>query len=308
MDTNENKVENSTVDNTQPVMFTPPTAVPTPEVVPPVSDATSTVPTVETVPVVEPTPVVPAAPVVEPTPVVPATPATSVNASQPSVLGETTNLPVLGETSSIPVVDNKPDERSMEAEKLKTVEINYKPPSKAKTVLLILFFVGLIAFVIFLPDITTMIAKYKAGDLDYTPEEVTTGKLKCTLNTNTTNLDKDYDLTFSFTESKLERTYFVITTRGDATLDEATLDDLAHACKELENSSNSIEGFSVQCSYSDGKLVETQKYELESLDTEKVDAAFIEAGGNNPEYQYGQDIDLVERGMNASGYTCKREK
>lgn len=199
------------------------------------------------------------------------------------------------------------DNTTMINENLKKVEVNYTPPSKAKVVLLVLFFIFLIGFVLFLPDITSYIGKYKAGELNTTEEVITSGVLKCSLSTSTTNLDKNYDLDFYFTDSKLQKTSFSITTKGDATLDEETLDEYAATCKQLKENVEGMQGVIIQCDYTEGKLVETQTFDLAVIDSKELGAAFTEAGGNNPEYQYEQDIDRIERNMNASNYTCKRE-
>ena len=233
------------------------------------------------------TEVVPA-PTVTPTPVMP---------SQVASNG------VSVDTSS-PVSDNS---GAIMNENLKKVEINYTPPSKFKVFLMVLFFIFLLGFVIFLPDITSMVEKYKAGKNIIGEEKITTGKMICTLSNSTTNLDKNYELTFRFTDNKLEKTEFAITTRGDPTADEEELNKLASDCKQLSENVESLKGVSVRCEYSDGKLVENQKFDLANMDESGINEAFVEAGGNNPEYHAGQDIDQIERTMNASGYTCKRE-
>ena len=79
-------------------------------------------------------------------------------------------------------------------------------------------------------------------------------------------------------------------------------------CKTLKESTSQLEGFNIRCDYSSGKLTETQVFELETIDTEKLTAAFTEAGGILPSYKYDQDIDSIETNMKASGYTCSREK
>ena len=192
-------------------------------------------------------------------------------------------------------------------ENLKKVEINYTPPSKAKTVSLILFFIFLIAFIIFLPEITTMVNKFKAGNQENANAKITTGRLVCTDSTNTTNLDKDYKLTFGFTDNKLEKLDYNSTTRGDPTADAKTLDELAERCKLLKQFTASIEGISVSCDYSEGKLMEKQSFVYADLDEEKLTAAYTEAGGTYPQYQNGQDMDSIEKNMNASGYSCERQ-
>lgn len=193
-------------------------------------------------------------------------------------------------------------------ENLKRVEINYTPPSKFKIFVLIVFFIGMVAFIIFLPDIVTYVNKMKSGDLNYQEEKITTGKLKCSFESSTTNLDKKYSLNLKFANNKLNKVEFSITTRGDVSLDEEALDKLNNTCVQLKNAAKGLSGVYINCEYTDGELVETQNFDLELVDNEKLGSAFTEAGGNHPEYQYGQDMDGIERNLNASGYTCKREK
>ena len=279
----ENEVKTD-VTNTEPTIVSP-TDVVNPEVAPAVSE-----PTVVTPEVIAPVVDVPVeVPPVETAPVTP-------------VAEETTPA------TTEPIGDASGDKNAIVNENLKKVEINYTPPSKFKTTMMILFFIFLIAFVIFLPEITSFVNKYKSGQLTYKEEKITTGKLECSLSTNTTNLDKNYELVFRFTDNKLEKTEFSITTRGDSTLDEGTLDELANTCKKLSASAGSMNGVNIRCEYTDGKLVETQVFDLVELDKEALNAAFTEAGGNNPEYEYGQNMDQIERSMNASGYTCARKK
>lgn len=238
-------------------------------------------------------------PVAEAVPQEPVVVNQQVDTSQPQVAPQPQQAEV--------VVDTNNPEGAIN-ENLKKVEVDYKPPSKAKTVMLILFFIALIAFVIFLPEITEMVSKMKADRGNQGQEKITTGRLKCTYSTNTTNLDKDYSLIFGFTDNKLEKLDYRVTTKGDATLDEKTLDELSEKCKLLKEHTSDIDGISVSCDYSEGKLVEKQSFVYGSLDEEKLDAAYAEAGGTNPQYTSGQDMDSIEKDMNASGYTCNRER
>ncbi len=194
------------------------------------------------------------------------------------------------------------------AEPLKKVEVEYTPPSKAKLVLLVVFFIGLVAFVLFLPEINSMVLRYKAGNLNDKPEEITTGRLICSLHTSTKNLDKNYDLVFHFTDNKLEKTEFKITTKGDPSEDAEVLDGLNEACQQLKNNVSDLSGVTIGCDYSEGKLIERQSYDLANVDQEALDSAFSEAGGNNPEYKNGQDMSYIEKNMNASNYSCERQK
>ena len=193
-------------------------------------------------------------------------------------------------------------------ENLKKVEIkDYTPPSKFKVFILIVFFIGLVAFIIFLPDISSMISNYRSGAYNKQDEVITTGRLICNLSSTTTDLDKDYEFTFSFTDSQLKKTKYILNTRGDSTTEE-TLNKLDKDCRTLKESVASIDGVSVSCEYIEGRLTETQIFNLETIDSDKLTAAFTEAGGMLPSYTLDQNIDDIEKNMKASGYTCVREK
>lgn len=313
-----NNINNEPVLNTETVNPVTPTEVVSEPVMnpQPVVQEPQMVPTEPVIqepqmaPVVEPVmtnavvsaPVVPERVMAAPTPVV----------TEPQMAPVVENAPIAQVAPPVqaPVVDNSTtnvDNNAMVNENLKKVEIkDYTPPSKFKMALLIIFFIALVAFIIFLPDISSMIRNYRSG-VNYQKEEViTTGKLVCTLESNTSDLDKNYELVFDFTDSKLKKNKFIITTRGDSTA-EKSLDEVAANCDILKEESEGIEGFSIRCEYTDGRLVETQNFNLETIDADELDATFTEAGGMSPSYTYDQDIDGIEKNMKASGYTCERQ-
>lgn len=203
-------------------------------------------------------------------------------------------------------IDNDPG--SVVNEKLKEVEIDYKPPSKFKTIMTVVMFILLIAFVIFLPDITSMVNRYKLEKNQVPEKIITTGNLECSLKSNTTNLDMEYLRVFKFIDSKLYEANYTLTTKGDATLDEKTLDGMAEKCNHLADNTEGLSGIKISCNYSDGKLVERQNYIFASINFNKLDAAFAEAGGTYPEFNDGQEIETVEKAMKAAGYSCERKE
>lgn len=243
-------------------------------------------------------------------------PNVSQTIQQPNVVTQQVNPNVVTQQPSVnsqqnvgAIPQNIPQNPTVQSQVVKpNPDINYKPPGKFKIFLLIVFFILLIAFVIYLPEVTEYINKIKTGKLNYVEEKITTGKLICTISSSTTNLDKDYELNFSYTDNKLQKVQFSITTKGDVSLDEGELDELANNCKLLKESVKDIDGVSIRCDYTDGKLEEIQNYDLIVLNEEELDTAFVEAGGNRPEYKKDQDIDKLERNLIASGYTCEREK
>ena len=206
-----------------------------------------------------------------------------------------------------PVASEQQPQQEIVNENLKKVEVNYTPPSKGKTVLLILFFVFLIGFVIFLPEITEMVNKMKTETNNPSDIKITDGKLVCTHKTSTTNLDKEYRIVFGFSNNQLEKLDYTTSTRGDITLDEKKLDELNENCKKLKDEVKSLNGIKISCDYESGKVTEKQSFVYSELDEEKIDAAYAEAGGTMPQYRSGQDMDQIEKSMNAAGYSCLRE-
>ena len=171
---------------------------------------------------------------------------------------------------------------------------------------MIIFFVALIAFVCFLPNIQELIQKYKEGPT--VAEEIYTGKLVCTLESNTVNLARNITRTFAYTDKKLESAKFVTEVRGDPSLDEEALNELNDQCTIIKDNVDGLKGIVVDCSYSEGKLVETESFDYADFDAEAVDAAYTEAGGNLMEFKLEDDIDEIMTQMRRSGFSCTKEK
>lgn len=312
---NENNINNQT----EPVIV--PTTTPVVDKFMPVSDINQinqpvmqnsepiTQPVV--VPVTEPVQVQPAfqVPTVEPTlaPTPMTEPETTpvVVAPVQEASTEVVTTPVVAPTSEPQLVT---DNNTIVNENLKKVEIkDYTPPSKAKVGLLITFFIALVLFIIFLPQISSMLSNSNSGVNYQKEEEITTGKLICVLENSTSDLDKESEFTFDFSDKKVKKSKYVFTARGDST-SEDSLNELAEKCNTLKSETEDLNGFYIRCDYSDGKLVETQSFELETLDVEKLTASFTEAGGMLPTYKYDQNIDDIEKNMKTTGYTCERQK
>ena len=183
---------------------------------------------------------------------------------------------------------------------------NYKPPGVFKSFLLILFFGGLVAFIIFLPEIQAYVADYMSGNTGVS--EITSGKLKCSLETNTTNFNKSFERVFVFTDKKLQSATFTSITKGDITEDEEALDQLNETCKLKKDAVATIGGVTIACEYSNGLLTEREHFDYKEFDIESVKAAYTEAGADVIEYEYGYDIDKINTAMLQAGFTCKKEK
>ena len=161
---------------------------------------------------------------------------------------------------------------------------------------------------VFLPEIHTYVEEWKANRNKVVDTKIVDGKLVCSLEKNTETLDLTYDVTFSFTENKLQRLVYSISTRGDINLDEQTLDEENTKCVTLKNETEKIKGVTVSCNYTEGLLKARQDFEYSEINVEEVDAAYSEAGGIYPEYKLNDDMDVIEKNMNASGYSCERQR
>ncbi len=227
-----------------------------------------------------------------------------VNPPQPSVPN---NVEVLDNSNTNTTPNsNGTENNNGTAKQMKEVEINYTPPSKFKVFLLITFFVVLIAFVIFLPEINSFMESYKAKKEAGPPQVITTGQLVCTNSRSTNNLDISYEYIFHFTDSKLNSLNFTTTTRGDASLDVTTLDEEQAKCDLLRRDTELLKGINIACEYKQGQQETIQNFTFAEIDLEELDAAYSEAGGVLPEFENEENIDNIEKNMNAANYTCDR--
>ena len=123
-----------------------------------------------------------------------------------STISTTSDAPRITDTAVEATTHNHEQNNAgaMVNEKLKKVEVEYKPPSKFKIGLMLFFFVIILAFIIFLPEVTQYMSDL-FDKKDKTVIEITTGKLVCKLDSTTANLDKNYVRTFQFTDNKIEK-------------------------------------------------------------------------------------------------------
>ena len=224
-----------------------------------------------------------------------------------STISTTSDAPRITDTAVEATTHNNEQNNAgaMVNEKLKKVEVEYKPPSKFKIGLMLFFFVLILAFIIFLPEVTQYMSDL-FDKKDKTVIEITTGKLVCKLDSTTANLDKNYVRTFQFTDNKIEKVTFKTTTRGDITQDEATLNELNKQCTDIRDGLESLTGASIKCDYQNGKLVETEKFDLATYDYEQTSAAYTEAGADMLKFDNGEDVDRVKTSMLQAGFSCEK--
>ena len=178
-----------------------------------------------------------------------------------------------------------------------------KGPSTFAKIMTVLLFGGLFAFVYFLGDITEYINLKKA---EKSSMEITNGRLLCTNEKTTDNLNIQLSVVFKFENKGIISLEHVTTSTGDKIKDKEELAELNNNCKLLKEEITDYDGVSVVCSLSNGTSVVKQNFDYSQLDASKVTAAFAEAGGVYPNFKYKDDINSVESKMIASDYTCEK--
>ena len=176
-----------------------------------------------------------------------------------------------------------------------------------RRVALILFFVFLIAFVIFLPDIRNLYIQYKTHVEE---EEIDSGKLICTLDRSTDELDITYTETFSFKNYLLKSFNYKVETKGDANKDVEKFKELYNKCDNLSKSigKSNLSGVYIECNYVEGDntVVETQSFDYNTVDKTGVKSAYTEAGFEYPEFELDENINEIEKSVLAGGFSCQR--
>lgn len=208
------------------------------------------------------------------------------------------------EVASIVSNDNVSNTNSTISSK-KQEYTGYKEPSNGRFFMLFLLFGGLLSLIYFLPDISEYLAIVKA-EKQAGNTTITTGTLVCDFSNNDENLTYDYQLKFYYTDSKLEELDYTVTTKGDKTLDLDRLQKVYDECLVLSNNTRDLMGVSVSCKLNTSDVIQAQSLDYGVINIDSVTAAYTEAGGLYPEFENGQNIDTIERNMNASGYSCKR--
>lgn len=200
--------------------------------------------------------------------------------------------------------------KAKELAKVPTVpkpEKEYKAPSKAKTGAMIFFFICIIAFIVFLPEIESFI---RLNVLSKPPEEevITSGTLVCTLEDNTANLTIERTREFAFTDNKLDSAKFTTVTKGDSVSDEETLNTTYEKCRSIKEGTDSLTGVNITCVQEEGKVHTTESFDFSKYDSEKVSAAYTEAGASMLEYDYQTNIDDIMTNMLRSEFNCEKQK
>ena len=176
-------------------------------------------------------------------------------------------------------------------------------PTTFAKIMTTLLFIFLFAFVYFLGDINDYINTKKLEKMN---AEIANGKLICSNETSTENLDVKVSATFTFENKKVTGLTFITTSSGDKIKDKKELEGLRDKCNLLKEEVKSYEGISVVCSLNSGIISTKQIFNYTVLDAENVRSSYAEAGGVYPQFNHNEDINSVESKMIASDYLCEK--
>ncbi len=170
---------------------------------------------------------------------------------------------------------------------------------KFKTFLLIVFFIFLLAFIMFLPNISEYL---KNGRIRATTDnQINSGTLSCTTDKDNDETTTSYEMDFKFKNKELITSTFNITTESEK---EEIINSKYNECKNIEDSAKDLSGIDVSCTTSDNISTMIESYNYRLINTNKL-TKFTEAGGTYPEYQYKENIYDIKQKMIKAGYDCK---
>lgn len=171
----------------------------------------------------------------------------------------------------------------------------------AKPILLIIAFVLLLATIIFLPYSQKLFDTFFSEDKEEIVEDITNGKLVCSMESDDNSISFQYTETYVFSEGEVNSLEHKVLIQGNADY----LNQRKNQCDVLKQNAVSISGVTIDCDLSNDEMIENQFFNLSRFDTMSVDASFTEAGGVLPNAKKGDSYKEVKRVMEMSGYECK---
>lgn len=180
-------------------------------------------------------------------------------------------------------------------------EIQYNEVSKGKIIFVGVFFLFIIVFVMFLPEIQN----YFDGLINSTKnKEIINGKLVCKLDSTSSNFNLSYIQEIRFKNSLPTSLVYTKKIIGNGISDIKNLEDENKKCSNLSDTVKNVNGVRVECDLSNGEVTERQYIDYNNLDLDKVNAAYAEAGGFYPKIDSSKNINNIKKDIVAAGYSC----
>ena len=177
---------------------------------------------------------------------------------------------------------------------------NYRGPGFFQKLFAFFIICGLLVFIYFLPNIVSFMLRQEYLFKNY--EKITDGILRCSLDKKSGQSEHSYEFEFLFTDNKLTRLDYVDSVvGGDLTL-------LNTSCIKVKNVADDLSGVFISCNLENGVFTQKQVFNYASINHEEAKAVYIENGGLYPEFKNKENMDELEKRMNADGYSCERSK
>lgn len=234
--------------------------------------------------------------------------------AKPSISGTTANSPRISPDDTMAKTvhsasQTTPPKNYKKEDKLKApsdhdsnVESTNGSSKTVKPIVLIVTFIILLVAIIFLPMSGDLFDSLFSKD-DNTSEEVTNGSLVCTLehDDNGDGISLQYTETYDFSDSKVESLEHEVLIQGNADY----LTERNTECELLQSEAADITSVQIDCDLSSNQMIETQYFNLSTLDFSLLDIGFTEAGGVYPNGMSGENYKDVQRSLEMSGYDCE---
>ena len=247
------------------------------------------------------------------------------NNAQPSVQNNTNNVNSVNTTSSVnqtntvnptPQVVNVAPQAEIpvttvasETPTNENMSKSTKPPKKGKgkSILLVLLFLFFIAFVYFLPDITSYITNYQKEKNQ--ESMLMNGTLTCNITISDNDVNRTVETIFRYRENALKSTRTTTTNRlTDTAVDNSALTEADTNCNRLKGVLTETTGMSCDCTVSATMQQTVQEIDYEKLDMNYVTTNITEFEGFYPEYELDDNIRQIEVDMERAGYSCTRNE
>lgn len=233
--------------------------------------------------------------------------------AKPSISGTTANSPRISPddtmAKTVHSASQTPPKNYKKEDKLKApsdhdsnAESTNSSSKPVKPIVLIVTFIILLVAIIFLPMSGDLFDSLFSKD-DNTSEEVTNGSLVCTLehDDNGDGISLQYTETYDFSDSKVESLEHEVLIQGNADY----LTERNTECELLQREAADITSVQIDCDLSSNQMIETQYFNLSTLDLSLLDIGFTEAGGVYPNGMSGENYKDVQRSLEMSGYDCE---
>lgn len=175
-----------------------------------------------------------------------------------------------------------------------------------KTLFAFVFLIGMIVMVLFLPKISEYFESKQSdsGNNNGNNGEKNTiskGTLLCNKIKTDKNDDYTYEIKIVFDNKKIETAKY--TTKIES-YDNPAMIERKTKCDNASNIAASLTGVTKECRLNDTVYVTIENYKFKELNTNEL-TSYVEAGGTNPEYKYGQDVYEVQKDLIKKEYDCE---